>query len=147
MKNRLALIIIPLLTLAVAMAGGFTLLWRFFIFLVAVLLLSYLWARLSIRGIDCHVENPTSLRQVGEYFNEVFTVVNRSKIIAPLIEVREDTNLRGYENTVNISLSSRSSYTWRTEVYCQRREPAPGSDWVSVAKKGSSSVAGKIVIS
>ncbi|MBA7626444.1 hypothetical protein ES703_33893 [subsurface metagenome] len=121
MKIRLALIVVPLLTLAVALSGGFTLLWRFFIFLVVVLVLSHLWSRLSIRSIDGHVEKPSSLCQVGEYFEEGFTVINRSKILTPLIEAQEDTDLPGYQNTVAISLSSRSSHTWHTKVYCRRR--------------------------
>jgi len=121
MKIRLAHIIIPLLILFVALAGGFTLLWRFFIFLVVVLLLSYFWSRLSIRFIDAHVEESPSLSQVGERFDEGFTVINRSKIFTHLIEVREDTDLPGYRNMVNMCLSSRASHAWRTEVYCRRR--------------------------
>lgn len=121
MKIRLSLIIMPLLTLAVALAGGFTLLWRFFIFLVVVLLLSYLWSRLSIRSIDGHVEKSPSLGQVGEYFEQEFTIVNRSKIPAPLIEAREDTDLPGYRNVASLSLFSQSSQAWRTRVYCKRR--------------------------
>ncbi len=121
MKIRLALIIIPLLILAVALAGGFTLLWRFFIFLVVLLLLSYAWSRLSIRSIDGHIESLPSLCQVGEYFEEGFTLINRSKIPTPLIEARGETDMPGYRNTVAISLSSRSSHAWRTRVYCRRR--------------------------
>lgn len=121
MKIRLTLIVVPLLTLAVALAGGFTLLWRFFIFMVVVLLLSYLWSRLSMRGIDGHVENSPSFCQVGEQFEEEFTVINRSKIPTPLIEAWEDTDLPGYRNEVTFSLSSQSSHIWRTRAYCRRR--------------------------
>jgi uncharacterized protein (DUF58 family) len=121
MKIRFTLIIIPLLTLVVSLAGGFTLLWRFFIFLVVVLLLSYLWSRLSIRGIDSQVEESPSLCQVGEHFEEGFTVINRSKLPTSLIEAREDTDLPGYQNALTFSLSSRSSHAWRTRVYCRRR--------------------------
>ena len=121
MKVRLALIIIPLLTLAVALAGGFTLLWRFFIFLVVVLLLSYLWSRLSIRGIDGRVEKPLSRSRVGERFGEEFAVFNRGRLPTPLIEAQEDTDLPGYRNTLTFNLSSRDSHTWRTEVHCRRR--------------------------
>lgn len=120
MKIRLAFIF-PLLTLVVALAGGFTLLWRFFIFLVVLLLLSYLWSRLSIRGIDGRVEKVSSRYQVGEYFEEEFTVANRGRLPTPLIEAREDTDLPGYRNAAAFNLSSKSSHTWRTQVYCRRR--------------------------
>lgn len=121
MKIRLALIIIPPLTLAVALAGGFTLLWRFFIFLVVLLLLSYLWSRLSIRSIDGRVEKSPPRCQVGKHFEEGFTVVNSGRLITPLIEAQEVTDLPGYRNTVTFNLSSQSSHAWRTEVYCRRR--------------------------
>lgn len=96
-------------------------LWRLFVFFVVVLLLSYLWTRLSIRGIGSRVEKSSDYCQVGECFTEEFTVFNRSKIPTSLIEVQEDTDLPGYRNMVAFNLSSQSSHCWRTEVYCQRR--------------------------
>ena len=121
MKTRFILIIVPLLTLALALAGGFPLLWRFFVFLVVILLLSYLWPRLTIRGIDSRVRKSSDYYQVGKHFEEEFTVFNHSKIPAPFIEVQEDTDLPGYQNTVTFNLSSQSSYYWRTKVNCRRR--------------------------
>ena len=121
MKNRLLLIIIPLIILAVALAGGFTLLWRFFVFLLIVLLLSYLWPRLSIHGINGRMRKSAEHCQAGEYYEEEFTVFNNSRIPAPLIEVSEETNMPGYGNAVTFSLFSQSSHNWRTRVHCQRR--------------------------
>ncbi len=121
MKSRWVLIIILLLILIAALSGVATLLWRFFIFLVVVLLLSYLWSRMAARGIHCRVEKLPRFLQVGECFEEEFTLTNPSVIPTPLIEVREDTDLPGYRNEPGVSLSSRSSYTWRTEVYCRKR--------------------------
>jgi uncharacterized protein (DUF58 family) len=114
-------IIIPLLILAVALAGGFTLLWRFFVFLAVVLLLSYLWSRLSVRGIDGRVEKPPSSCRVGERFGGEFTVFNRGRLPTPLVEAQENTDLPGYRNALTFNLSSRDSYTWRTQVRCRRR--------------------------
>jgi uncharacterized protein (DUF58 family) len=121
MKRRWVLIIILLLILIIALAGALTLLWRFFIFISAVLLLSYIWSRLTARGIQCHVEKLPRFFQVGERFEMAFTLTNRSTIPTPLIELQEDTDLPGYLNKLSVSLSSRGSYSWRTEVYCQRR--------------------------
>lgn len=121
MKTRLVVIMVPLIMLAVALAGGFTLLWRFFLFLVVVLLLSYFWPRLSIRGIGSQVKKSAECCQVGEYFEEEFIVFNRGRIPAPVIEIQEDTDLPGYRNTEAFSLFPRSSHGWRTRVYCQRR--------------------------
>jgi uncharacterized protein (DUF58 family) len=121
MKNRLVLIIVPLVILVVALAGGFTLLWRFLISLLVVLLLSYLWQRLSVRGIDGKVKKLSERCQVGKYFEEEFTVSNHGRLPSPLIELREDTDLPGYHNARSLSLFRRDSYSWRTRIFCQRR--------------------------
>jgi uncharacterized protein (DUF58 family) len=121
MKMRLVLIIVPLVTLALALAGGFTLLWRFFLFMVVVLLLSYLWTRLSIGSIDSQVKKSAACCQVGGCFEEEFAVINRGRIPTPLIEVQEATDLPGYQNAIAFGLSSRGSHRWRTSIYCQHR--------------------------
>jgi uncharacterized protein (DUF58 family) len=121
MKTRLILIMVPLIILALALAGGFTLLWRFFLFLAVVWLLSYFWPRLSIRGLASQVKKSAEYCQVGKHFEEEFTVFNRGRIPAPVIEVREDTDLPGYQNTAVFSLFPRSSHSWSTRVYCRRR--------------------------
>ena len=123
MKRRWILIIVLFLILTIAVLGGFTLLWRFFVFIVVLLLLSYLWSRLSTRRLECHVKETPDICQVGEYFEEEFTLTNHSIMPSPLIEVREDTDLPGYRNELTLNLSSRSSYAWRTEVHCRRRGP------------------------
>ena len=121
MKTRLILIITLLLVLALALAGGFTLLWRFFIFLAAVLLPSYLWPRLSLRGIEGRAEKTSEVCQVSEGFEEEFTLVNRRKLPTPLVEVREDTDLPGYENAAAFNLAGQASHRWRTGITCRRR--------------------------
>jgi uncharacterized protein (DUF58 family) len=121
MRTRLVFIILPLITLALALAGGFTLLWRFFVFLAVVLLLSYLWSRTCIRSIDSQVKISSDCCQAGECFEEEFTIYNLGNIPTPLMELQEDTDLPGYRKTLALSLSPRSSHCLRTKVYCQHR--------------------------
>jgi uncharacterized protein (DUF58 family) len=121
MKNKWLIIVIPLLILAVAFAGGFTVLWRFFLFVVVLLSLSYLWMRLGSRGIGGRVEKVPEHGQVGEFFEEEFTVFRLSRVPAPIIEVTEATDLPGYRNSISLNLASSGSYHWRTRAYCRRR--------------------------
>jgi uncharacterized protein (DUF58 family) len=123
MKRRWILITILFLILVIAILGGFTLLWRFFVFIVVLLLLGYLWSRLSARRFDCRTEETPNISQVGKHFEERFTITNHSLLPSPLIEACEDTDLPGYRNELTLSLSSRSSFTWRTEVHCRHRGP------------------------
>jgi len=121
MKKRIIIGTGLLVILIIALAGGFTILWRFLIFLVITLLLSYWWPRLSIRKVNGNVENTPYSCQVGEVISQIFTVSNRSRLPTPLIEVQEDTNLPGYRNEITFNLPSKNTYTWRTEVRCQNR--------------------------
>jgi uncharacterized protein (DUF58 family) len=123
MKNRWILYTILLLILIISILGGFTLLWRFLVFLVALMLLGYWWARLSTRKIKYHIKETPTISQVGEYFEQEFTLTNPGNLPSPLIKAREDTDLPGYKNELTLSLSPRSSYTWQTVVNCRRRGP------------------------
>jgi uncharacterized protein (DUF58 family) len=121
MKRRLAFILIPLLLLLVALGGGFDLVWRFFVFLVALLLLSYLWAHLSVRGVYGSAEKSTELCRVGEYFEADFTIANRGRFPIPLLQVNEITDLPGYRNEVGVSLGGHGEHRWHRRVFCRRR--------------------------
>ena len=121
MKTRIFLIILPVIPLALALAGGFTLLWRFLIFLAVVLLASYLWPRLSLRAIEGKVNINSEGCQVGDGLEEEFTVTNRSRLPTPVIELEEDTDLPGHRNVTAVSLWSRDSYRWQSRADCRQR--------------------------
>ena len=120
MKSRWVYIFL-LIILFIALAGASALLWRFFVFISLVLLLSYVWSRLTARRIQCQVSKLPRFFQVGERFAVEYTLKNGSKIPSPLIELQEDTDFPGHRHKFSISLSSRSSYSWRREVYCRKR--------------------------
>lgn len=121
MKNRWVLAIITFLLLAITLAGGFTFLWRFLIFVAVVLALSYLWSRLSIRNLESRINQIPTICQVGDHFIEDATITNRSNIPTPLLEITEDTSLPYVRNGVSISLPSKGYYNWKTEIPCRRR--------------------------
>ncbi len=121
MKHRWPLIVIPLLILAMSFAGGFTVLWRFFIFLVVLLLLMRIWSRRSLRGLAVQVKKTTGGRYIGDSLEEEFTISNSGRMPLSLVEVREDTDLSGDKNTLSFNLSSNGSKKWHTRHYFKRR--------------------------
>jgi uncharacterized protein (DUF58 family) len=121
MKHRWPLIVILLLILATAFAGGFTLLWRFFIFLVILLLLMEMWSRWSLRGISVRVKKTTGGRYIGDSLEEEFTITNNGRMPLSLVEVREDTDLSGDKNRFSFNLAASSSQKWHTRHYFKRR--------------------------
>ncbi len=121
MKTKVVLIIVPLVILALALAAGFVLMWRLFSLSALVLLLSYLWTLLGLRGLTGQVKKSSERCQVGEWLGEEITVLNSSKVPKLLVKVQENTDLPGHHNMAAFNLSPGSSHCWRTEVYCQRR--------------------------
>ncbi len=121
MKTRIVLLVLPFLILALALASGFILLWRLFFLNALLLLFSYLWTRLGIRGITAHVGKPAERCQVGHWLDEEITLFNRSRLPKPFIRVQENSNLPGHHNMTILNLAPRSSQSWQTRVVCQRR--------------------------
>ncbi len=121
MKTRVALIVVPLVLLALALTWGFVLMWHLFFFSILMLLLSYLWARLGIHGIAGEVKKSAEHCQVGEWFGEEVTVFNRSKMPKILVTVQENTYMPGHPNVAAFSLSPNSTYRWQGKVHCQHR--------------------------
>lgn len=113
--------VILFLTLALALATGSTMLWRFFIFLVALLFMSYLWMRQNIRHIDGRVVKLSPYCRVGERFEEEFIFFNHGRLPTALIEVRETTDFPGHQSVATFHLPAQGSYSWRTESMCRRR--------------------------
>jgi uncharacterized protein (DUF58 family) len=121
MKHRWLLVIILLLILALAFAGGFALLWRFFIFLAILLLLLRVWSRQSIRGVTVRVKKTIGGRFIGDSLEEEFTIANNRRMPLSLVKAREDTDLSGDKNNLSFNLSAHGSQQWRTRHQFNRR--------------------------
>jgi len=121
MKIRWPIIIILLLTLALAITGGATMLWRLFIFLIVLLAVSYVWLRLLARQIEGRVDKVSTNCRVGDYFEETFTVTNNGRLPMLVFEAEEISDLPGYRNIVNFPLASWGSHNWRSHDRCRHR--------------------------
>ena len=121
MKIRWPIIVILILSLALAITGGATMLWRLFIFLVVLLAVNYLWLRLLVRQIAGRVDKVSINCRVGDYFEETFTVTNNGRLPMLVFEAEESSDLPGYSNIVNFPLASWGSHTWRSHDLCRRR--------------------------
>jgi uncharacterized protein (DUF58 family) len=121
MKKHWILTLIVFIILAVTLAGGFTLLWRFLIFTAVMLLLSCLWSRAGIRNVQCRIDEIPTRFKVGDHFQEKATITNGSRLPTPVIEINEDTSLPGFSNRVSTNLAGRSSYCWKADIHCRRR--------------------------
>lgn len=121
MKHRWPLFVILLLILALAFAGGFTVLWRFFIFLVVVFLVMRVWSRRGLRGVSVQVKKTAGGHFIGDSLEEEFTITNNGRMPLSLVEAREDTDLSGDKNNLSFNLAAHNSLKWPTRHHFQRR--------------------------
>ena len=113
--------VIPLSLLALALLGGSSLVLRLFFLSVLVLLVSYLWTVLSVRGVTVRAEPPPEHCQVGKRFQQRMTVVNKSRLPKLWLKIEEGSNLPGHRDAVVLNLSSGDSHEWESSVHCHRR--------------------------
>lgn len=114
-----------LLIIACLLAGLFT--GRSFFFNLAYLfgaliVIAFIWAWTSVRGIGIGRKTRARRAQVGRSLHEVFTVRNRFPLPKLWLEVRDQSDLPGHRAShVVPSLGVRGSYRWYVDTPCQVR--------------------------
>ncbi len=84
-----------------------------------MLILSLLWAWISVRWIGISRKTKTSRTQVGKRLEESFTVTNHSLLPKLWLEVNDESTFPGHRaGHVVPWLSWRGSYRWTVETYC-----------------------------
>jgi uncharacterized protein (DUF58 family) len=89
--------------------------------LVLLFLVSYLWSRISADNLVVVRLSPEGQYQVGDAFEEHFTVENRSWIPVPLIELTDFSNLPGYNPGRVFSLKGRRTRRWTSRGRFKQR--------------------------
>ena len=89
--------------------------------LIGVLVVSYLWAIQMARGVLIQRQRRYGWAQVGDVIEERFIMHNDSILPVLWAEVRDSSDLPGYNASRAIGLGSKSSTRWTTEGTCERR--------------------------
>jgi uncharacterized protein (DUF58 family) len=113
---------IYLLLIACLLGGLFT--GRTFFFNLAylfggLLIISLIWAILSVRWIGISRRTRTRRAQVGSMLEEVFVVRNTAYLPKLWLEVRDHSDLPGHRAShVVPAMGARTRYTWRVQTPC-----------------------------
>src|SRR5437763_9692361 len=75
----------------------------------AVLICSWIWARLNLSALEIRREARRLQAQVGDIFEETFLVRNSSFVPKLWIEVRDHSTLPGHQAAAVISLQGQKS--------------------------------------
>jgi uncharacterized protein (DUF58 family) len=89
--------------------------------MTAVLIGSWIWARINLMALDVRREARQHQVQVGDIFEEVFTVRNRSFWPKLWLEVRDHSTLPGHQAAAVVGLRSGKAKRWRVRTVCRRR--------------------------
>jgi uncharacterized protein (DUF58 family) len=89
--------------------------------LVLLFVVSYLWSRLAADNLAVERSSPEGQYQVGDRFEEQFTIENRSWIPVPLIELTDFSNLPGYNPGRVFSLKGRRTRRWTSRSEFKQR--------------------------
>jgi len=104
------------------MATGRPLLFRLTYVLLAVIVLSFLWAWLNILGVQLVRHTRSRRAHVGQVAEERFSVRNTSFLPKLWLEVRDGSDLPGHRASQVInSLSPRRQRSWSVRTLCRRR--------------------------
>ena len=122
-RNKLLslLVVILLLSWALAFATGFWLLFRLVYVLAIAVPLAWLWARFNVSGLEVTVERLVDRAQVGQKAEERITVRNPSWLPRIWLEVDDPSELPGATPRRVISLGARRRTSWKTETPLTRR--------------------------
>lgn len=84
-----------------------------------LLLVSFLWAFFSVRGVTIARRTRARRAQVGRNLEETFIVTNRFWLPKLWLEIRDHSELPGHRAShVVPALSSRGSYQWHVQTPC-----------------------------
>ena len=89
--------------------------------LVGVLAVSYAWSRQLAKGISLQRQRRYGWAQVGDIIEERFVMHNDGWVPVLWAEVRDYSDLPGYDASRATGLGIRSSTSWTTSGTCSRR--------------------------
>lgn len=116
---------LPLVWLAALLAAALLLpdrVWTtLLIGLAGLILVAFLWARELARGLSAERRLRFGWVSVGDRLEEEFALTNRSGVPALWVEIRDETNVPGYQAGAVRAVGANDRARWRQGSVCTRR--------------------------
>jgi len=115
--------LLAFVVLIAAQVSGWNVLDTLFFVLVGVLLVAYLWSRLSLRSLALSRDTRTDRAQVGQTLEERLRIENTGRTAKLWLEVRDYSTLPGHPSAVSqvLHLPPKQPYVWRVRTRCTQR--------------------------
>ncbi|HVB73581.1 MAG TPA: DUF58 domain-containing protein [Ktedonobacteraceae bacterium] len=120
MRPWQAIVLIILLALF-AISSGWHVLYILTYVLLCLLIISWLWARYSLRKMVFRRSATSGRVQVGETFDERLMLDNVSSLPKLWVQIADGSNLPGHRAGFVASMGGRKRATWRARTVCKQR--------------------------
>jgi uncharacterized protein (DUF58 family) len=110
-----------LATVLIALVGGWAVMYRISYIVAVLIIVSFAWARMSIRTLDVERKSRAQRAQVGGYFEEWVAVDNTWFLPKPWVEIRSDSNLTEHGVRRGIFLGPKARRSWNLKTLCTSR--------------------------
>ena len=120
-KRAIGILVLLAVVTFYTVATGFPFFYRLLYVILAVLGIGFIWAWLSLRGIEVRLQRLGTRGQVGGYLDGDMRIINRNRLPKSWLEVSEVSDLPGYAGGRGVGLVRDQSRAWRVETYLSRR--------------------------
>ncbi len=114
-------LVLAVVVLLLSQFNRWTVFDKLFFVLVTILLVSFVWSRLSLQGLVITRRTPTDRAHVGDMIIEYVEVENRSRLGKLWVEVIDQSELPGHRLSRVVSLPAQARVSWRAKTWCTRR--------------------------
>ncbi len=119
--NALKVILLILGIMVLAQVNDWPFLNQLVVALVGLLIVAYVWSRLSLRSVSITRETSTDRSQVGQPVAERIELRNRGWFPKLWLEVRDYSTLPVHQASRVVHVRGRGRTEWRVETLCVRR--------------------------
>src|SRR5438105_4930871 len=112
---------VMLFVFAMAIGSNFELMFKVGWAIFGAVMLSFLWAHLSLVGLRLERETRTGRTQVGDVAEERFALLSRFGLPRLWIEVHDLSDLPGYRASHIVNFLGERRRGWRVRTICRQR--------------------------
>lgn len=104
-----------------AVSSGWKVLYLLFYVLLTLFILSWMWARYSLRKLAFRRTTASGRVQVGDFFDERLTLDNISVMPKLWVQIADGSTLPGHRAGYVASMGGRKRAMWRARTTCRQR--------------------------
>ena len=114
-------ILVTIIVAFLALATGWRPLYVVMYVLVLMVIVSYIWTMLSVRGLRFSRGAPSARVQVGEILEERLVLENHHWFPKLWVQVADNSTLPGHQAGYVASLGGKRRVAWKSRTLCRRR--------------------------